>query len=586
MKTVRDFQEAAQCFQSGRHAEAEAICRELLRRNPNDASALNLIGAVLAERREFEAAIDFYQRAIRLRPDVAELYRNRGNAHLELKQFDLAIESYRRAIQLNPQGADAQNSLGNALMGKGQIESAIAAYRRAIEIRPDDAYSHFNLGIALGGRGKRAEAISAYRKAIQFNEQFADAYNNLGTALWEDGQLQEAIPTLRRAIEIQPGFHQAYTNLGNALLDDGQFEAAIAAYRNAIRIQPNHAEGYYNLGNVFKSTLELAPAIEAYETAIRLQPDLALAHWNLSWSLLLRGDFARGWREYEWRGEAKGSGRLRKFAQPQWKGEDLTAKTIVLHAEQGLGDTIQFIRYAPMVAERGGRVIFLGQKKLARLLRCVAGLDGVLTSGSPLPEFDYQCPLLSLPGVFGTDLDSIPRAIPYLTAEPELVEQWRAKIADGSQLQVGLVWAGSPTNKGDHKRSIALRKFAPLGEVAGIRFHSLQKGSAASQTPPEGMNFVDHEAEIKDFADTAALITNLDLVISVDTAAAHLAGALGKPVWMLVRFDPDWRWLLDRNDSPWYPTLRLFRQHQSGDWEEPIREIAQALAALRAKQSR
>ena len=485
METGEAFGLAAQHFRSGRGAEAEVICREILAGNPDVPEVLHLLGLVRMRLGDAKGAVEFIGRAVQLRPD----------------------------------DADALVNFGNALRDDGKLGEAIAAFRRAIEIRPE----------------------------------FAGACNNLGTAL----------------------------------LEDGQTEAAIEAYRNAVRIDPGYADAHYHLGNALKSQGELAAAIEAYERAIPIKPDMALAHWNLSWSLLLVGQFGRGWREYEWRNLARRGGNDRHFAQPQWRGEDLAGKTILLHGEQGLGDAIQFIRYAPLVAQRGARVVLLCRKMLARLFRDFPGVERMITAEDALPSFDVHCPLVSLPLAFGTDLNSIPAGIPYLKAEAELVEKWKSIVGkNSSELQVGLTWAGSPTNLGDKKRSIALERLAPLGDIAGVVFHSLQKGPAAAQSPPVEMKFRDHGERLEDLADTAALIANLDLVISVDTVVAHLAGAMGKPIWLLIPFDPDWRWMVNRNDSPWYPTMRIFRQRRPGEWGGPIWEMAEALAELTAKPSR
>jgi hypothetical protein len=322
---------------------------------------------------------------------------------------------------------------------------------------------------------------------------------------------------------------------------------------------------------------ELDEALSVCQRAIQLRPDHAGAHWNKSLVLLLKGDFAQGWAEYEWRWQSKDFRSPRRdFPQPQWRGEDPSGRTILLHAEQGFGDTIQFIRYAPLLAGRGARVIVECQPELQRLLGGVEGIQHLTARGEPLPPFDLHTPLLSLPLAWGTRVKTIPGNVPYIKPDPALVGAWRGRLAGDSALKVGLVWAGSPIRKDDRYRSLPLSSLAPLAGVKGVSFYSLQKGKATeqAQNPPPGMNLIDMTEEIKDFADTAALISHLDLVITVDTAVAHLAGAMAKRVWTMLEFVPAWRWLLNREDSPWYPTMRLFRQPAIRDWATVIRRVA------------
>ncbi len=358
---------------------------------------------------------------------------------------------------------------------------------------------------------------------------------------------------------------------------------SIAAHRRAIALKADFPEAYTNLGNALKGQGNIAAAIAACRQAIALNPDLPDAHHNLSLTLLLNGEFAEGWREYEWRWQTKQL-RPRGFAQPLWSGEAVDGRVLLLHAEQGYGDMIQFCRYVPLVAARG-RVVLEAPRALVRLFSGLAGVERIVVQGDPLPAFDLHCPLLSLPRAFATTLETIPGGVPYLGTDPAQVSAWRDRLAGLARLRVGLVWAGEPRATDrirgavDRRRSISLGHFARLAGVGGIAFVSLQKGEAAAQTrsPPPGLRLHDWTGELEDFADTAALIAALDLVISVDTAVVHLAGALGKPVWLLNRFDTDWRWLLDREDSPWYPTLRLFRQHRPGDWAGVLERVAAAL---------
>ncbi|MHB8746494.1 MAG: tetratricopeptide repeat protein, partial [Gammaproteobacteria bacterium] len=370
-----------------------------------------------------------------------------------------------------------------------------------------------------------------------------------------------------------------YNNLGLALHGQDRYEEAIVQYQRAIAFKPDYAQAYYNLGNSCVSQGKPCEALLHFEHATALKGDFALAHWNLSLALLLSGDLIPGWKKYEWRWDINKQDK-RNFPCPLWDGEDISGRTILLHAEQGLGDAFQFIRYAPLVAERGARVVVECQSVLVQLLATVRGITRVVDNAERLSGLDMHAPLLSLPNIFHTTLSSIPAQIPYLTADHELVESWRDKIGTVERkLKVGLVWAGNPSHQNDHNRSCSLQAYAPLARVPGVAFFSLQKGPAAVQLndAPQGLNLIDYTDELVSYSDTAALLANLDLIISVDTSVVHLAGAMGKVVWALLPFAPDWRWLLDREDSPWYPTMRLFRQPQSGDWASVMESVRAAM---------
>jgi hypothetical protein len=431
------------------------------------------------------------------------------------------------------------------------------------------------------------DAIAGYRREIA-NKPLPEAYNNLGIALRDNGQLDEAIAAYRQAIAINPDLAEPHNNLASALLDKGRLDEAIDAFAKAISLNPTLAEVHNNLGVALAERGRLGEAIAAHRRAVALKPNLAKAHHRLGMALLTRGDFQEGWEEYEWRWKCEGVPLLlRNFPQPQWNGEPLDGRTILLHAEQGFGDAIKFVRYVPLVAQRGGKIVIVCFAELEKLFRAMPGNWQIVAPGRPFPAFDLHAPFMSLPRVLGTTLSNIPRNVPYLHADAEQVARWRQRLANLSpRLNVGLAWAGKPAQQNDRNRSINLAKFTPLGQVTGVRFFSLQKGTPAAQakTPPTQMELVDWTEELKDFADTAALIANLDLVISVDTAVAHLTGALGKPIWTLLSFAPGWHWLLDREDSPWYPSMQLFRQTSVGDWDTVIARVAEALS-LRASEN-
>ncbi|HEY1922262.1 MAG TPA: tetratricopeptide repeat-containing glycosyltransferase family protein [Tepidisphaeraceae bacterium] len=484
----------------------------------------------------------------------------------------------------DPASAEAQNDLGIALAMKGRLDEAIASFNRAIQLNPGYAPAYNNLANALRGKGQTREAIAILRQAINLNPNFAAAHNNLGIALKDAGQLDDAIASYRRALTIDPNNADALCNLGVALSDQDRLDEAIDAYQRAVELRPGFPEALNNLGTALKDNAQLEKAIAAFDRAIELNPQYAAAHWNRALTWLLLGDYKRGWPEYEWRKQmpAVRTVSMRKFPQPQWDGGELAGRAIYLYPEQGLGDTLQFIRYAPLVAARGGRIIVEHPPELARLIRDMPGISEFASFEGPLPKFDVHASFLSLPLLFSTEIASIPAPVPYLMPGENLVKQWKRKFGPLRQgLRVGLVWAGNPNNPLDRGRSINLREFAPLAEIPGIDFWSIQLGDPSRQLAPPGLRLIDWTDELHDFADTAALIANLDLVITVETAVAHLAGAMGKQVWVLLRKVPPWRWLMDREDSPWYPTMQLFRQKTRGDWPSVIRLVTESLRNLR-----
>jgi tetratricopeptide (TPR) repeat protein len=570
--------------QAGRLPQAEALYQEILDRQPQHVGAMLNLGVIAGQVGRNDDAVQLLGRAVALSPNIPEAHYNLGNALSNIGRTDEAIAAYRKAVGLRPSYGEAHFNLGNGLRDKGELDAAIAAYQRAIAVKPGYAEAHFNLGNVLRDKGQLDAAVGAYQRAIALNPRFPEALNNLGNVLRDKGQLDEAAIAYQRAIAVNPNFADAHYDLGIVLKDKGQLDEAVAAFGRAIAVKPGYAEAHNNLANAMRDKGQLDEATGVYRRAIELDPNLPEAHYNLSLALLLVGDLERGWPEYEWRWKSRSfSAYSRRFSQPVWDGGDLKGRTILLYAEQGFGDMIQFIRYAPFVAGRGGRVIVEASPPLIRLLRQVPGVEQWITSGEPLPAFDVQCSPMSLPRMFGTTLETVPAQKEYLRAEEQLVEDWRERLAGQADgLKVGIAWAGSPTFKGDRTRSLSLDRLAPLGAVSGVTFFTLQKGAAAAQAdrPPTGMRLVNLSGELHDFADTAAVMSQMDLVITTDTSVAHLAGALGRPVWVMLQFMPDWRWLLDREDSPWYPTMRLVRQKRLGDWEGVIERVTAGLRAL------
>jgi len=438
-----------------------------------------------------------------------------------------------------------------------------------------------NRGTSLMANRRFDEALVDLTKAAELYPNRFEPHNNLGTALAEAGRLEEATAAFSRAIQCSPGNAVVQRNLGTVLAKQSRGVEAIGAFRKAIDLKSDYVEAYSDLGVALVEAGQVDEAIKIFQTAIRLSPAFASARWFYAMALLLKGDFVRGLPEYESRWLARDfTSPKRSFAQAQWDGQKLEGRTILLHCEQGFGDSIQFVRYTRMVAARGGTVLLECPAELTRLFASAPGIARLCLAGQTLPPFDVHCPLMSLPMLLGTTLSSIPTSLPYLRAEDELVEHWRARLGDsGGRLRVGLAWAGRSSFSGDRTRSLNLQSLVLLGRVSNVSFFSLQKGPAAAEAnrPSDGMDLTNLDAELHDFADTAAVISLMDLVITTDTSIPHLAGALGKPVWTMLQWVPDWRWLLDRTDSPWYPTMQLFRQYTAGDWADVVQRVATAL---------
>jgi tetratricopeptide (TPR) repeat protein len=595
--------------QMGKNEEARKEIESAIGLNPNDAEYHNNLGVVLLAMGKAQQALAACARAVDLRAQYPEAWNNLGNAMAAAGQLKEAISAYDRAIEQSPKLVQALNNRGNALKQIGRLDDAIAAYGRAIAQQPNYAEAHSNLGIALQMAGRRDEAIASYRaavalqpgdgrgwirlgsaffdvgkfadalecfgKATAFPEVQAEAYNDIGLVLQKMGRFGDAVEKHRHALSLKADFPEALTALGAALRQNGQLDEAIACFERAASLQPRNADALAFLGAAMQEKGKLEEATSLQRRAIAIRPDHPEAHLNLAFVLLAQGKFAEGWREYEWRRRQETS--ERKFSCPQWQGEELSGRRILIHAEQGLGDALQFVRYVPRVRERGGKVILECYGELDRLFAQVPGVEELVKAGTALPECDLHCPMLSLPLAFGTTAESIPSEAPYLKADPELSRQWAVRFPVKETLKVGLAWAGRRSHFNDRNRSIPGALFNRLGEVEGATYFSLQKRESAASFSSPDLPMTDWTGELNDMADTAALMANLDLVICVDTAVAHLAGAMGKPCWVLLPHPADFRWLLDREDSPWYPSLRLFRQRRARDWEEPMGRVVAEL---------
>lgn len=569
-----------------RRVEAIASFRRAIDSKPAFTQAWTSLGLAQAELRLFADAEASFRRAAELDPRSARILNNLGNALSDQGKRTEAAECFEQALEIDPKYADAHNNLGNALRELGRPDEAIASFERALAARPDFAEGHNNLGIAWAGKGDYERAIACYREALRIWPDYPAAHNNLGIALGHRGKYTEAIECYQRALQLKPDYAEAFNNLGIVLSQQGDYQEAIERYHRAIELKPDYAEAFSNLGITLTECGRLDEALASYNEAIRLKEKYPDAYMNRALSFLVRGDFERGWREYEWRWKCKDFN-PRPFKQPRWEGEPLEGRRIMLHAEQGLGDSFQFMRYARLVkSERGGRVIVWCPRNLIPLLSQCPYIDHLTVEGEALPEFDVHLPLLSLPKLFHTTLETIPRQVPYLYAKPELIDYWRRELSYIDAFKIGINWQGNPRYRGDRHRSVPLEKFAPLAEIPGVRLISLQKGFGTDQIARLAGRFSvtelgSHRDEVAGpFMDTAAILMNLDLVITSDTSLPHLAGGLGVRTWMALPWAADWRWLLKREDSPWYPTMRLFRQREQGNWDEVFERMARGAREL------
>lgn len=611
---------ALAAYEQGDLSQAEGICHQILQQQSNCAEALHLLGAIAYQTDQPTAAIHYYQQAIAHHPTLAEAQLDLANLLLAQGQVESAIWHYRQAYSLIPDLAEIHYGLGLALSLQGNLAMAIAHYQQAIALEPDFLQAQLNLAVVLRRQGQDQAAIAHYQQALALNPDLPEVHSNLGVLLVEQGQLEAAIYHYQRAIALKPDAPEVYTNLGIALMEQrafaaaiehhqqaialkpdyakahlnlgvalteqGQFEQAVTHYQQALALRPDYAEAYTNLGVAQIQQGQVQQAIADYRQAIALKPDDPEAHYNLAGALLLSGEFLEGWLEYEWRWQRRTRVPPPLFLQPMWDGANLANQTILLHGEQGLGDEIQFIRYAPLVAAAAGRVVVECAPALRRLFKTVPGIDQLVIRGQALPMFDVHAPLLSLPRILATTLENLPNTIPYLSSPPTAFHL----PSTPGPCKIGIVWASGYRPELElyrtyQAKSCPLSRLLPAVSDAAVSLYSLQVGEAVNQLAEldPAVRPIDLSQQLQDFADTAAAIAQLDLVISVDTAVAHLAGAMGKPTWVLLPFVPDWRWLLQREDSPWYPTMRLFRQNQLGDWQTVMQQVSVALTEYLAQ---
>jgi tetratricopeptide (TPR) repeat protein len=511
--------------------------------------------------------------------NVAEIF-NRAIAYHQAGNVAAAEQLYRQILQQQPQNVDALSMMGVICCQRGNLEQGILLYRQALAIRPEHREARENLNLALWKQGKclMDEAIANFNLAINFEPGNVQVHNVLASIHLEQGQYEPAITLYQQSLATNSSNIVALHGIASALQLQGKSSAAIHFYRQALALQPDHLDSLIGLSKALLDQGDLAEALSLVNRAIALSPNHAIARYNRALMLIQQGDFQAGFADYEWRFKT-GEFPPCPFKQPVWDGKPLAGRTLLLHAEQGLGDTLQFIRYAAIATQSGGRVIFTCHRPLIRLLSTLPGIEEVIPMGLPLPAFDVYAPLLSLPTILGTTLETVPRSVPYI--DPP-ASNWQLPIAATSSnnspqaLKVGIVWAGGNLYKQNYRRSLSLKQFESVLAVPNIAFYSLQKGIPQLEIAELGWEsrLYDLNNHLTDMADTATAIAQLDLVITVDTSVAHLAGALGKPVWLLLSHVADWRWLSDRDTTPWYPTMRLFRQPHPEDWQALMQQVA------------
>jgi len=563
-----------------RPEEAIASFERAIALDAGFAQAHNNRAVLLSNLGRHEEALVSYRAALALEPGNAGVLFNQANALKDLRRFEEAVASYDQALALQPDLAPALCNRGIVLHALKRHEQALASLDAALASAPGIAEAHLNRGSVLDDLKRHEDAIASYDEALSIRPEYVEALSNRGVALHALGRDDEALKSFDRALMIRPDYAEALTHRGATLDAIQRYDEALVSYNRAIALKPDHADAYGNRGATLYNLQRLDEALADFDRALALRPDLPEVHWNQAAARLITGDYARGFAEYEWRWQRETmTSSKRDFPQPLWRGEDVEGKTVLLHSEQGFGDSIQFCRYAPALAARGARVILEVEAPLLRLMTTLDGGIDVIARGSPLPAFDAYCPLLSLPLAFGTRLDTVPSVTPYLHAQARDIAAWNERLDERRQPRIGLAWSGNRDHLRDAERSIALEALLPLIDL-DASFVSVQKDVRAADTKVLAGrgNILQVGEHLKDFADAAALIAALDLVITVDTSVAHLAGALGKPVWLLLPYIPDWRWLLDRESNPWYPTARLFRQDETRRYDGVIVRVREALS--------
>jgi tetratricopeptide (TPR) repeat protein len=615
-------------------AQAELNYRQAIALSPDYAEAHYNLANILKDQKNWNEALLSFDKAISINQNYVDAHHNRGLVLLELEQIEAALDSFDLAIFIKPDYLNAYVIAGKTLQAQQKFQQAINYYNdvialkpddaefyihravcyhslqhsrqslndinKAIELNPDDSEVYLHKGIVLSELKQFTEALDCFNHVLALNPQnhfagnnrgnvlkdchalYSEVYLHKGNVLLELRQFSTALECFDQVIALQPDHFFAYNNRGNALKELNRLDEAYCSYEFAIKLNPDYAETYCNCGNALNDMQRFDEARQHFQQAIALDQDCAGAYWNIALLDLLHGNFTEGWQLYEWRWRSVQKEFSNRFEQPVWLGaENLTDKSLLIYFEQGLGDFIQFCRFLPLLNSVAKHVIVETPKPLIKLLSSLPGKFEIMEQGQTLPDFDFQCPIMSLALAFKIDLNTLPATIPYLFADPVKAEYWQHRLGIKSKPRIGLVWSGSTVHKSDHNRSIPLGLFRPLWRLP-VEIHALQKeiNPADAELLANDASVFVHHQELQDFADTAALIAQMDLVISVDTSVAHLAGALGKPVWILLAYSCDYRWMLERSDSPWYPSAHLFRQQQPGDWVHVIANVVEKTAYL------
>ncbi len=565
-------------------ADRDGVCRDVIRLDRGDAEELQRLSVACYQRGDYAQALEMILQALQVEPDNQVFYNLLGLIYEKLGQMDNAMRAYQQAVELDENYILAMHNMVILLQGQQRYEDVIRMCGRIIEKDAKFANAYNARGYALRMLEQYESAVADFQKAIELCPESAELYNHLGIVLNKLNRRDEAIATFQNGIVIDRTHAHLYNNLGITYKAQGHANEAIEEYQKAIAIDPEFSEALYNLANAQRDIGRYSEAIATYQRAVSADPSCYQGRWNQSLVYLLTGDLTNGWRGYQWRKKPElGVVTYPHFPRgPMWEGQDFKGKTLFVHYEQGYGDIIQFMRYLPFVKQRGGRIISEMPRPLHGLvegLHCVDALYGVLDDLTSLC-YDFHVSIVDLPMIFNTSLETIPSQVPYLFADPVRVDRWQG-LVEKECFRVGIVWAGSPTHGNDRNRSCDFSFFRPLSNLPNVRLYGLQKGFPLKMIDEAGTFEIDNPAYLcRDFSDTAALIEQMDFVISVDTAVAHLAGAMAKPVWVLLPAVPDWRWMLDRDDSPWYPTARLYRQRTSGDWASVFEQVVEDLSAL------
>lgn len=630
MQNHSTIDEAIRLHRAGQLEEADRLYLSAMSASAPDADTLHMAGYCRMQLGDMEGAICLLASAADLSTANADLLNTLGGAYRSTGKLDLALQTFERAIAADERHSAAFNNRGLTLRALGRLEEALSSFEQAISLNSSYAIGYCNRGAVLRDLARPLDAIASLRKALAINPRLIDAHVYLGNALADQERFEEALASYRTATALAPEQGSAYMALAKLFIRLNMLEEACATLEKVATIEPDNSECLIDLGTVRRNLYRTSEAVEAFDKALAIEPnsplainnraialldqnrlepalgaldqataldpDFADAHWNTGLANLLAGRLDIGWEKFEWRKRQKNSLLSnRNYDQPEWLGNfDIRGKTLLVYWEQGLGDTLQFCRYAKLLAETGAEVILLVQAPLKKLLSSLPCRVQIVAEGEPLPEFDAHCAMMSLPHAFRTELSTIPAEVPYLSADRELQSLWEKRLGTTDKLRVGLAWSGDPrkyqhsANRVDRVRSMPFEMLVPLLDLPEIEFISLQKGEGAVhqlRSHPRRETVIDWTDELRDFADTAALVATLDLVIAVDTSIVHLAGALGKPVWVMNRFNTCWRWLLERSDSPWYPSARIFRQSSLGRWDDVVLSVATELQEL-ARQHR